>query len=196
MVNAGYVTESDALHFLHKSVPWHAMRLAGMVNAGLDALGKEPFMVRDEDRMIALMEKAVRDEDRMIALMEKAVPTAAPGAENSYHYLSFGWLVGGIVRGATGKSLRTMVDEEISDKVVDEEISDKVGLLKDLFLGLPEGGTSSPELKDRLATLVIKRPKESISGRPVPKPATKSPPKADESAKAGDVVVEEDEDAE
>jgi len=146
---------------------------AGMVNAGLDALGKEPFMVRDEDRMIALM--------------EKAVPTAAPGAENSYHYLSFGWLVGGIVRGATGKSLRT---------VVDEEISDKVGLLKDLFLGLPEGGTSSPELKDRLATLVIKRPKESISGRPVPKPATKSPPKADESAKAGDVVVEEDEDAE
>ena len=147
---------------------------AGMADAGSDALAREPFMVRDEERCIALM--------------EQAVPTSAPGAVSAYHYLSFGFLVGGIVRGATGKSVR---------QVVQEEIAGPLALRDEMFLGLPSGATKEESTASRLATLVLKRPTDSISGRPE-RPAAdpdseKRGPKEENDEHAGD---EEDEQAE
>jgi CubicO group peptidase (beta-lactamase class C family) len=121
-------------------------------------------------------------------ITEQAVPTSAPGAVSAYHYLSFGFLVGGIVRGATGKSVR---------QVVQEEIAGPLALRDEMFLGLPSGATKEESTASRLATLVLKRPTDSISGRPE-RPAAdpdsaKRGPKEENDEHAGD---EEDEQAE
>ncbi|PRX97688.1 serine hydrolase domain-containing protein [Allonocardiopsis opalescens] len=54
-------------------------------------------------------------------------PAWEPGTEHGYHGLTYGWLVGEVVRRATGRSLGT---------VLAEEIAAPLGL--DLWIGLPE----------------------------------------------------------
>jgi CubicO group peptidase (beta-lactamase class C family) len=54
-------------------------------------------------------------------------PSWTPGADHGYHALTYGWLVGEVLRRATGRSLGTIVADELAGPL---------GL--DLWVGLPE----------------------------------------------------------
>lgn len=43
--------------------------------------------------------------DKMVEHVASAAPSHPPGQETHYHYLTFGWLLGGLARGAAGKEL-------------------------------------------------------------------------------------------
>ncbi|KAJ3097729.1 hypothetical protein HDU97_004579 [Phlyctochytrium planicorne] len=62
---------------------------SGLQDAGQDRLQGDAF--------------AMTEFDEMVKAMERARPHAAPGTTTSYHFLSFGWLVGGLVQKVAGK---------------------------------------------------------------------------------------------
>ena len=68
----------------------------------------------------------------------QGMPAWEPGTATGYHAITYGWVVGGIVQGATGR--------HISD-VIREEIAVPLGVAKEMFCGIPDG------VDDRLATL-------------------------------------------
>lgn len=70
---------------------------------------------------------AYADWDRMVKAMEEEEPFWEPGTANGYHAITFGWLVGEVVRRVSGKSLGTFFKEEIADP-----------LHLDFWIGLPE----------------------------------------------------------
>lgn len=65
-------------------------------------------------------------------------PAWEPGTATGYHALTYAWLVGGIVQGATGRHIKD---------VIREEIAAPLGIADELFVGIPAG------VEDRLATL-------------------------------------------
>jgi CubicO group peptidase (beta-lactamase class C family) len=67
-----------------------------------------------------------------------AAPAWEPGTATGYHALTYAWLVGGIVQGATGRHI---------GEVIQTEIARPLGVADELFCGIPEG------VEDRLATL-------------------------------------------
>ncbi|KJE88683.1 ABC1 family protein [Capsaspora owczarzaki ATCC 30864] len=85
------------------------------------------------------------DYDKMLDKVAKATPVHPPGKEAHYHYLSFGWLLGGIVQSKLtgGRSL--------SD-IVKTEIVEPLGIQHEAFIGLPLD--DQPALIDRCATLI------------------------------------------
>jgi len=78
-------------------------------------------------------------------------PVWEPGTATSYHAMTYGWLVGEIVRRATGKSIGRFIHEEIA-KPLDA----------DLFVGLPESA-------DARATEML-APKRMIDASDFPLP--------------------------
>jgi CubicO group peptidase (beta-lactamase class C family) len=72
-------------------------------------------------------ERALYDWDLTTELLANAEPLWEPGTRHGYHALTFGHLVGEVVRRATGRSLGT---------VFREEIAEPLGL--DFWIGLPE----------------------------------------------------------
>ncbi len=87
------------------------------------------------------------DWDLMLDAVARAQPTTPPGAITQYHYLSFGWIVGGIVRAVTrGQHLRRHVRQRIAYPL---------GLENEMFMGL--GDEDLPvdyeDLRPRLATV-------------------------------------------
>lgn len=83
-----------------------------------------------------LADGAFFDWAGMIAALEKERPVWEPGTRHGYHAFTFGWLVGEVVRRASGLSLGTFVRTEIAEPL---------GL--DLWLGLPA------EIEPRVATM-------------------------------------------
>jgi CubicO group peptidase (beta-lactamase class C family) len=75
--------------------------------------------------------------DPMIAALERQAPVWAPGARHGYHAVTYGYLVGEVVRRIDGRSVGTFLREEVADPL---------GL--DLWIGLPE------EQESRVAALV------------------------------------------
>lgn len=63
----------------------------------------------------------------MVQLIERTRPFWEPGTRVGYHGLSFGWLVGEIVRRISGRSIGTFFREEVADPL---------GL--DAWIGLPQ----------------------------------------------------------
>ncbi|SEH01132.1 CubicO group peptidase, beta-lactamase class C family [Nonomuraea solani] len=63
----------------------------------------------------------------MVAALAAQRPYWEPGTDHGYHGLTYGWLVGEVVRRASGRSLGTYLAEEIAGPL---------GL--DLWIGLPE----------------------------------------------------------
>jgi len=57
---------------------------------------------------------ALYDWDRMIKLLEKQKPMWEPGKHCGYHALTFGYLVGEVVRRITGKTLGTFFRDEVA----------------------------------------------------------------------------------
>src|SRR6266851_3621081 len=55
------------------------------------------------------------DWDLMVSMLEKAEPWWRPGSMHGYHGLTFGWLVGEVVRRVSGKSLGSFFREEVAE---------------------------------------------------------------------------------
>lgn len=68
------------------------------------------------------------DHDVMAGLLAEAAPAHVPGTKNGYHALTYGWLVGEIVRRVTGLSLGAFVRAEIAEPLG----------LDGFHIGLPE----------------------------------------------------------
>ena len=75
------------------------------------------------------------DWDAMVAMMERHVPEWEPGTANGYHAITFGWVVGELVRRIDGRDLSRFLAEEIAGPLD----------LDGLFIGTP------PEEHDRVA---------------------------------------------
>jgi CubicO group peptidase (beta-lactamase class C family) len=75
--------------------------------------------------------------DPMIKLLEAQTPVWDPGTMHGYHALTYGWLVGEVVRRISGKSLGTFFAEEVAGPL---------GL--DFWIGLPASQES------RVSTLI------------------------------------------
>ncbi len=91
------------------------------------------------------------DWDRAIDFIANGVPAWEPGTATGYHALTYAWVVGGIVQGATGKHIKD---------VIQELIARPLGVEGQMYVGIPDG------LDDRLTTLAM---------APAPAPGTPSP---------------------
>lgn len=74
-----------------------------------------------------LMPDALYDWDTMTAALASQSPWWEPGTKHGYHALTFGWLVGEVVRRISGKRVGTFFREEIAEP-----------LAIDFHIGLPE----------------------------------------------------------
>jgi CubicO group peptidase (beta-lactamase class C family) len=92
----------------------------------------------------------ITDWDAGIRRMEQGVPAWEPGTATGYHAVTFGWIVGGIVQGATGRHIKD---------VIREEIAEPLGIADEFFVGIPDG------VDERLTTLEIAPAGE---GAPIP----------------------------
>lgn len=102
------------------------------------ANGKEQVTVRHVlthsaglHRIRSLVDSGARlhDWDHMTAALAAAAPAYEPGTRHGYHALTYGWLVGEIVRRVSGRHLAEFVSEEIAAPLGCDG----------LHIGLPEG---------------------------------------------------------
>jgi CubicO group peptidase (beta-lactamase class C family) len=78
-------------------------------------------------------------------------PAWEPGTATGYHALTYAWVVGGIVQGASGRHIRD---------VIQEEIAEPLGVDGEMYVGIPDG------VEERLATLKTGGPVGSRPGVP------------------------------
>jgi CubicO group peptidase (beta-lactamase class C family) len=88
-----------------------------------------------------LPEGAFYNWELVVAALEQEEPFWQPGTRNGYHGLTFGWLVGEVVRRVSGKSLGTFFHDEVAKPL---------GL--DFWIGLPE------QLEPRVAPMIPGEP--------------------------------------
>ena len=69
------------------------------------------------------------DWDEMCAVIADSEPWWEPGTKTAYHAYTFGYIVGEIVRRATGKPI---------SQVLREEVAEPLGIADELFFGVPE----------------------------------------------------------
>ncbi|XP_058222316.1 uncharacterized protein LOC131332233 [Rhododendron vialii] len=97
---------------------------SGMHNALASLTQENPFLMLDWDECLSRI--------------ATSVPETEPGREQLYHYVSFGWLCGGIIEHASGKKFQEILEEAfIRPLNIDGE----------LYIGIPPG------VESRLATL-------------------------------------------
>jgi CubicO group peptidase (beta-lactamase class C family) len=90
----------------------------------------------------------ITDWDAGIRRMEEGEPAYPPGTATGYHAVTWGWIVGGLVQGVTGKHIRDVIREEIAVPLDAQD---------EMFVGIPDG------LDKRLTTLEI-----AIAGEGLP----------------------------
>ncbi|KAI3977057.1 hypothetical protein MKX01_032172 [Papaver californicum] len=78
--------------------------------------------------------------DECLNRMAMSVPETEPGQQQLYHYLSFGWLCGGIIEHASGMKLQ---------EVLEEKLIHPLNIEGELYIGVPPG------VESRLATLTV-----------------------------------------
>jgi CubicO group peptidase (beta-lactamase class C family) len=90
-------------------------------------------------RMRTLVDHAERmlDWEYMVAALERAEPAYEPGTRNGYHALTYGWLVGELVRRVSGRQVARFLEEELARPLG----------LDGLYVGCP------PEQRGRVAPL-------------------------------------------
>jgi CubicO group peptidase (beta-lactamase class C family) len=71
----------------------------------------------------------VCDWQKMCAVIADAEPWWEPGTKTGYHAYTFGYIVGEVVRRATGKPI---------SQVLREEVAGPLGIADELFFGMPE----------------------------------------------------------
>ncbi|KAK0571202.1 hypothetical protein LWI29_012394 [Acer saccharum] len=80
------------------------------------------------------------DWDECLKRMVMAAPETEPGQSQLYHYLSFGWLCGGIIEHASGKKFQ---------EVLEEAFIHPLNIEGELYIGIPPG------VESRLAALTL-----------------------------------------
>ncbi|XP_020578363.1 uncharacterized protein LOC110023342 [Phalaenopsis equestris] len=80
------------------------------------------------------------DWDKSLDHIAKCSPETEIGTQQLYHYLSFGWLCGGIIEHASGKKIQ---------EVLEEAIVRPLNIEGELYIGIPPG------VESRLATLML-----------------------------------------
>jgi CubicO group peptidase (beta-lactamase class C family) len=85
------------------------------------------------------------DWDRMVAALAAQAPAWEPGSRHQYHALTFGWLVGELVRRVGGRSVGAFIRDEIAGPL---------GI--DFLVGLP------PEEDARVAT-ILRDPRQEVA---------------------------------
>ncbi len=90
-------------------------------------------------RMRTLVDSAHRmlDWDHMIGALERAEPAYEPGTRHGYHALTYGWLVGEMIRRVSGRPVARFIDSELASPLA----------LDGLYVGCP------PEHRGRVAPL-------------------------------------------
>ena len=78
--------------------------------------------------------------DEMIKLLADADPAWAVGTRSGYHALTYGWLVGEVIRRVTGLTV---------NEALQREIVAPLGLDGQMYIGAP------PEVRNRIATLLV-----------------------------------------
>ena len=86
---------------------------------------------------IDLRPEEVIDWERMCAILEDSTPAWEPGTKTGYHAMTFGWLVGEVVRRIDGRPI---------ERILAEDVCAPLGI-DSLWFGMPESGA------DRLARL-------------------------------------------
>ncbi|POO03893.1 Beta-lactamase, class-A [Trema orientale] len=89
---------------------------SGLHNAMGDAAKENPLLLCDWNECLNCI--------------AKAVPETEPGKEQLYHYLSFGWLCGGIIEHASGKKFQEILEEAFIQPLQIEG---------ELYIGIPPG---------------------------------------------------------
>ncbi|KAD4178588.1 hypothetical protein E3N88_27179 [Mikania micrantha] len=112
---------------------------AGLHNALAGIAEEDPMLFCDWDECL-----------KRIALV---APETEPGREQLYHYLSYGWLCGGIIEHASGKSFQDILEEAFVRPLNVEG---------ELYIGIPPG------VESRLATLTLDLSDLNMS---IPKPS-------------------------
>ncbi|KAM0070359.1 putative ABC-type Cd(2+) transporter [Helianthus debilis subsp. tardiflorus] len=80
------------------------------------------------------------DWDECLKRIVMVAPETEPGREQLYHYLSYGWLCGGIIEHASGKNFQDILEEAFIRPLNVEG---------ELYIGVPPG------VESRLATLTL-----------------------------------------
>ncbi|KAI3505560.1 hypothetical protein L1887_27692 [Cichorium endivia] len=80
------------------------------------------------------------DWDECLKRIPKIVPETEPGRQQIYHYLSYGWLCGGIIEHASGKKFQDILEEAFVRPLNVEG---------EFYIGIPPG------VESRLATLTL-----------------------------------------
>lgn len=78
--------------------------------------------------------------DECLNHIAATAPETEPGNQQLYHYLSFGWLVGGIIERASGKKFQ---------EILEEVFVHPLNISGELYVGIPPG------VESRLATLTV-----------------------------------------
>jgi len=106
--------------------------------------------------------EALYDWDRIVQLLASQEPMWEPGARSGYHTLSFGHLIGEVVRRLTGRSLGTFFREEVAEPLgadfhigLAEEHEPRVGEMipaptADLAAEIPPGSVAARVLGNPL----------------------------------------------
>jgi CubicO group peptidase (beta-lactamase class C family) len=85
----------------------------------------------------------VTDWDAGIRWIEDGEPGWEPGTATGYHALTYAWIVGGIVQGASGRHIK---------EVIAHEIAKPLGVAGEMFVGIPD------DVEPRLASLQTAAP--------------------------------------
>ncbi len=110
--------------------------------------GKEGITIRDllthragmhSLRPLVRSAETMLDWDEMVALLAAAEPAWEPGVRPGYHALTFGWLVGEVIRRVTGLTV---------NEAVQREVAGPLGL-HSMMIGAP------PEERGRIADLLF-----------------------------------------
>ncbi|XP_074574391.1 uncharacterized protein LOC141830842 [Curcuma longa] len=99
---------------------------SGLHNAMSDVIRSDPLLMCDWEESL-----------RHIA---RSVPDTEPGSQQLYHYLSFGWLCGGVIERASGKKFQ---------EILEDAIIHPLNIEGELYIGIPPG------VESRLATLTL-----------------------------------------
>ncbi|GAB4854107.1 hypothetical protein Ancab_022690 [Ancistrocladus abbreviatus] len=99
---------------------------SGLHNAAANLMKENPLLVTDWNDCLHHM--------------AMSVPETEPGHQQLYHYLSFGWLCGGIIERASGRKFQ---------EILEEAFIRPLNIQGELYIGIPPG------VEARLATLTL-----------------------------------------
>jgi CubicO group peptidase (beta-lactamase class C family) len=132
--------------------------------------GKERVTVRDALTHRAgvpqmpdgLVPEDLLDWDKMVAAVAALKPILEPGKQTAYHALTYGWIVGELVRRIDGRPIGRFVQEEICAPLG----------MRDVYFGIPESAAPRVAHLERAEPEpgVAEPAPDSISARAAPQP--------------------------